>query len=263
MTGAISFAIGFLSIFGCNSVRGQDYFEFMRNEGGRGHSRQRSPPAPKINNVTVSRSSKLAVFGNAAYTDDDFYGSNVGKSPQVVECKGRTKDIYAMGYKAMCNPKLTLVKLNPDPGYEYSPSIILLKRCKGPCGHSTQSCMLLESTFKTIYVKRKEKANGLYMKASKCLEIEVEEHTKCKCGCALMASDCNRRQKYYPEACDCKCENLNDKAKCDSQENMDWDPQTCRCICKMEEEICNTGLHWVPSMCKCAQVMENYIASFQ
>ncbi|XP_011315135.1 uncharacterized protein [Fopius arisanus] len=241
------------------SVQGQDYFEFMRNDGTRGYS-QRSPPAPSTNRTVAP--AKIIRLPNAAYTDDDFYGSNMGKSPVVVECKPRINEIHAMMKRAMCNPKPTLVKLNPDPGYEYSPNIIIVNRCKGPCGHFTQSCMLGESTFRTIVVKRKEIAKGFFVSQPQCLEIQVEEHTGCKCGCDLMEGHCNKRQKYYPDACDCKCMNLDEKLKCDQQSHMEWDPATCRCNCKMEEEICNTGLHWVPSMCKCAKVIENFISPF-
>ncbi|XP_008549901.1 balbiani ring protein 3 isoform X1 [Microplitis demolitor] len=224
-------------------IWGQDYFEVMNEQQWHNNqARNAVTKKPEVNftpKVSIPNTIKSTV---------EKVTSNSG---QEVECRGMTKTLSKMGKDVICKPRPTLVKLNPDSGYIYIPDVILIDRCDGRCGHESQSCMPIETVSTRVLVQRMQ-IGSLH---SPCWEIQVEKHTRCKCDCQLMSSDCNSRQKYNQDDCTCECSNIKEMLDCSLKEDMFWNHDTCRCSCLAEEETCSTGLMWIPSLCRCAKVM--------
>ncbi|XP_008549908.1 uncharacterized protein LOC103572877 isoform X2 [Microplitis demolitor] len=152
--------------------------------------------------------------------------------------------------------KSTVEKVTSNSGQEVecrgmTKTLSKMDRCDGRCGHESQSCMPIETVSTRVLVQRMQ-IGSLH---SPCWEIQVEKHTRCKCDCQLMSSDCNSRQKYNQDDCTCECSNIKEMLDCSLKEDMFWNHDTCRCSCLAEEETCSTGLMWIPSLCRCAKVM--------
>ncbi|XP_034947351.1 vascular endothelial growth factor A-A-like isoform X2 [Chelonus insularis] len=237
--------IAYIIIHNLSIVLTQDYLVNSSDDFYSYKRRYKAAVKPSGENVTLPKS-----FPKSKNSFKNII-PRTHKRGKIVECRGMTKKLHKMGKEVICKPRKTLVKLNPDPGYIYIPDVILIDRCDGRCGHDSQSCMPIESTSSKVLVQRMQIGSF----DSPCYELDVEKHTRCKCGCDLTPDDCNSRQRFNDDECVCECNNLYEQLDCTSKDGMYWNRETCRCSCSIEEETCSDGLMWIPSLCRCAQVM--------
>lgn len=176
---------------------------------------------------------------------------------------------------------MEIVPLRPDnavddPTIIYYPSCTRVQRCSGCCSHKLLSCQPTIVEKKTFQVTKAQYTGGTKLTYKGKELIIVEEHKKCKCGCAIQDRDCNQFQKYDASQCKCYCTNLADQTKClkvcwtfflllilfknnrfffcglqDSDIKI-WD-NSCTCQCK-EVKDCTTGSHFDHNLCQCIEV---------
>ena len=86
-----------------------------------------------------------------------------------------------------------------------------------------------------------------------CASIEIEEHTECKCACALSPRDCTERQQFVSSECACKCTNTNERRECYESGKV-WNPSSCACTCPAHK--CSLGAHLDELTCMCAAIVD-------
>ncbi|XP_059609483.1 platelet-derived growth factor subunit A isoform X1 [Phlebotomus argentipes] len=156
----------------------------------------------------------------------------------------------------LCTPEMTLVPLIPvnsenDPSVVYYPQCTRVKRCGGCCSHRLLSCQPTETETLTFTIIKSQYTGGTRMQLVERVPIIVEQHTKCRCNCAVKEEHCNRFQRYESSQCKCVCTNLEDQSKCLKESELKiWDSSTCNCRCR-ESKGCTTGTFFDENQCKC------------
>lgn len=60
---------------------------------------------------------------------------------------------------------------------------------------------------------------------------------------------CNKKQTYVPESCECQCNNVDEKKKCNESDKKLWNLDLCSCSCR-EVRQCSTGLYFDQNACR-------------
>ncbi len=92
-----------------------------------------------------------------------------------------------------------------------------------------------------------------------CAMLKIEEHTECKCGCAITAASCNSMQFYEESKCACTCLDQEARAACYRRPGWYWSEETCQCLCRPKEDWdqCATGYQFDPLVtCSCVSMSE-------
>nr|XP_053640339.1 uncharacterized protein LOC128694291 [Cherax quadricarinatus] len=125
--------------------------------------------------------------------------------------------------QSKCRPVEQPVPVPVPRGYQsINPSVVFVTRCQGlACHPSSYSCLPLHTTSLKIPVY----VHGAG-RSRRCLEVNVEVHTGCKCGCDKI---CPSNQVLQEEECECVCQaGLQDT--CEVRQRL-WDPSSCTCVC--------------------------------
>ncbi|GAB0095765.1 hypothetical protein DMENIID0001_111860 [Sergentomyia squamirostris] len=152
---------------------------------------------------------------------------------------------------------MTLVSLIPkdapnDASIVYYPECTRIKQCGGCCARLL-SCQPIETETLTFTILKSQYTGGNRMMLKEKIPVIVEQHTKCKCGCAVKEEHCNRNQKYESNQCKCICTNLEDQSKCLKEDLKIWDTVSCTCRCR-ESKSCTTGSYFDENNCQCLQL---------
>uniref|UniRef100_A0A6B2EIR1 Putative vascular endothelial growth factor a-a-like protein n=1 Tax=Phlebotomus kandelakii TaxID=1109342 RepID=A0A6B2EIR1_9DIPT len=156
----------------------------------------------------------------------------------------------------LCSPEMSLVSLIPtdspnDPSIVYYPQCTRVKRCGGCCSHRLLSCQPIEKETLTFTIIKSQYTGGARMQLVERVPIIVDQHTKCRCGCAVQEEHCNRFQRYEKSQCKCICTNLEDQSKCLKESELKiWDSKACNCRCR-ETKGCTTGTFFDENQCQC------------
>jgi len=159
-----------------------------------------------------------------------------------------------------CEPREQLVKI-PFPEtdgkhvIEIHPQEVLVPRCGGnsQCSGVTSKCVPESTQTKTISVQ------VLYHGSiSECASATVETHSSCKCGCDKTPRDCNPRQIFDADYCQCKCHEA-EMVSCISNSTKTWDSDDCQCKCREETKRCSTGFVYdSKNTCECQPAWRYY-----
>ena len=91
-----------------------------------------------------------------------------------------------------------------------------------------------------------------------CATIEVEEHTECKCACALSPADCPlpaHLQHFVAADCACRCLDTAARRACLDAPGRLWDDGLCSCACALRAQDCEAGGHRLdPVSCTCQEM---------
>lgn len=157
---------------------------------------------------------------------------------------------------AACKPEQTVVPLVPEGSdgiHMYYPSCTRVNRCGGCCSHKLLKCRPTASETLTFQVIKTEWVGSGFQYRNKELVL-VDQHTKCACDCAVQESDCNQHQKYFPDQCQCVCQNMDEREKCLQQSEIKlWDSNQCQCVCKRASD-CTTGSYFNANTCECLKI---------
>ncbi|XP_046631827.1 uncharacterized protein LOC124311397 isoform X1 [Daphnia pulicaria] len=142
------------------------------------------------------------------------------------------KAIAAENRNAKCKPRLYVVALEKIEGFKIEPSHVEVMRCKySKCSSSAQHCLPSTTQIRKLSVyalkepASKTKKNG----STTCMQMEVEEHVSCKCGCLIKPKDCQKPAIYSKNNCRCECPNRSEAHTCE-QNGFKWNQSICRCI---------------------------------
>ncbi|EFX71555.1 hypothetical protein DAPPUDRAFT_308843 [Daphnia pulex] len=193
-------------------------------------------------------------------------GEAPGDTPYVYgawEVDGRTKgqggeerDASVPAKPAHCMPELTTVPLMPntDSSVLFYPTCTRIERCGGCCSSDLLVCEPIRTEIVHFQVLKTQYAGGSRMKFAGKESVPVEKHTACKCQCKVKESDCTINQAYVPNACRCECSNIDDRRKCESDnQTRYWDSRNCMCRCRDDgyNKQCSTGFYFNEEICKC------------
>jgi PDGF/VEGF domain len=101
-----------------------------------------------------------------------------------------------------------------DSSIVYYPSCTRVKQCGGCCSHKLLTCQPIETQTLTFELIKSQYTGGNKLKYIGKEIALIEEHTKCRCDCAVKEQDCKPFQKYNKPQCKCDCTNVEDQAKC-------------------------------------------------
>ncbi|XP_055682725.1 platelet-derived growth factor subunit A isoform X2 [Lutzomyia longipalpis] len=202
---------------------------------------------------------KMSSVGNITQFVDQFIDKDSvdpREFPGNFDGEGIERGIGVIPKPGICTPELTLVSLIPteapnDPSIVYYPQCTRVKRCGGCCSHRLLSCQPTETETLTYTIVKSQYTGGVRMQLVERVPIIVEQHTKCRCACAVKEEHCNRFQRYEASQCKCVCTNLEDQSKCLKESELKiWDSNACNCRCR-ETKGCTTGTFFDETQCQC------------
>lgn len=216
------------------------------------------PDNSSITSISLPIARTMNTLGKFNYSDliEDF------PAPAEIIRVGRNSQSRAIRPEfAKCMPESTVVRVvkNPEPSTIYFPACIRVKRCGGCCQNSLLACeptanntIYYEITATTINYSTE---NHKPFRFKNAIIVPIEEHTACRCVCAIKETDCNSNQMYKPEECRCQCKNLDEKENCKAgNAKKTWNPELCICQCQ-EVEQCPTNFYFDPNTCSCKKIV--------
>ncbi|XP_042216340.1 balbiani ring protein 3-like [Homarus americanus] len=147
--------------------------------------------------------------------------------------------------KARCRAVEQPLKLPVPKGFDtVHPAVVLVTRCEGmTCHPRVHSCLPIHS----YSYNRTIQVYAHYGNLRKCLEITVEEHRGCQCGCKR---ECPNNQILNEAACECECDPRLQEV-CEARSRL-WDTSTCECVCPVFQEVqCSSGEVFINELCRC------------
>merc|ERR1712130_1081444 len=117
--------------------------------------------------------------------------------------------------------------------HQMTPTLVEVYRCAGGCqtGDGGKLCVPLETRTRSVSVILGKCGLGPGTCDKECESIQVEEHTKCGCGCdqeqhdkCLLSVDHVWRQ----ESCQCQCRDVQGRRECQENGNQ-WSELSCTC----------------------------------
>ncbi|XP_055370905.1 uncharacterized protein LOC129605277 isoform X2 [Condylostylus longicornis] len=168
--------------------------------------------------------------------------------------------------QAKCEPRDTVVDIVPENSSRhriYFPGCILVKRCSGCCiPRELKSCQPSSTSLLNyaVVVSDFDMKTGRTKLRPKREIVTVEQHDSCTCQCIVKAEDCGEFQKYDPINCQCICPNVDDKEKCEKDNEKIWVPQSCACRCR-NQSVCTSGTFFDENICACKANRRNRIVS--
>ena len=85
----------------------------------------------------------------------------------------------------------------------------------------------------------------------------MEEHTECKCACALTPADCQPASQFGAADCACRCADTAARSACLDQPGRLWDDNGCACTCALHSADClSASARLDPATCTCQQEEE-------
>ncbi|KAK4025309.1 uncharacterized protein LOC116925996 [Daphnia magna] len=198
-----------------------------------------------VDNVTV-----IEGDGDTPYV----YGWDV--DGRTKDPNGAERDASVPAKAAHCIPELQTVPLlpNSDSSVLFYPTCTRVERCGGCCSSDLLVCEPIKTEIVHFQVLKTQYAGGSRMKFAGKESVPVEKHTACKCQCKVKESHCTVNQEYVPGACRCECSNIDDRRKCESDnQTRYWDSRNCICRCRDNgvNSQCSTGFYFNEDVCKC------------
>lgn len=169
---------------------------------------------------------------------------------------GIERDASIPAKAANCMPELQTVPLmaNTDPSVIFYPTCTRVERCGGCCSSELLVCEPTKTETILFQVLKTQYAGGTRMKFAGKESVPVEKHTACKCQCRVKESHCTANQIYIPGSCRCECSNLDDRNKCEADnQTRYWDSRNCICRCRDNgtNQQCSTGFYFNEDICGC------------
>ena len=144
------------------------------------------------------------------------------------------EDILRSNSAHSCAPRRVIVEVRGEGESSLSsllaPSHLEVSRCVGSCGHYHHSCLALETTTRRVPGLLAPATVTEGVTETLCGVLEVEEHTRCGCGCHLTEESCAGNQQFLPFECRCVCNNHHQRDDCLGR-GWHWDRKTCACTC--------------------------------